>query len=120
MKKSKIVAISLLALSLSACHRKKDSKYQDWNSYQSSTPNYYVNDGNGYQHGGVSPIWIYWAYHMGQNGSIQSSPGYVYRTYGTNGHGGTYKSTSFGSRTSIPRGGISRGGFGSSGSHVSA
>lgn len=117
MKKSKIVTIGLLALSIASCHHKrKDSKYQDWNDYQSNG-NYYINDGTGYYHGGVSPIWIYWAYTLGRNNSLMYEPGYVYRSYGR--YGG-YHTTEFGSRSSISRSSVSRGGFGTSAHHVSA
>ena len=126
MKKSKIVSIGLLALSLSACHKHRVKVYQDWNDYQNN-PTYYVNDGYGYHNGGVSPFWIYWAYQMGSNNRIYASPGYVYRSYN-----GGYVSTYGGSRTAMSSrsfrssGGlsshstISRGGFGSSGSHASS
>src|SRR5271170_7877829 len=121
MKKSKIVTIGLLALSIAACHRKKESKYQSWDQFQNSqnTPNYYINDGTGYHQGGISLIWIYWAYVMGSNNSIRYEPGYIYRSYGRYGTG-SYHTTEFGSRSTIARSSVSRGGFGGSSSHVSA
>lgn len=114
MKKSKIIAIGLVTLSVASCTQKKDKKHQDLESYNKST-NYYVNDGTGYHRGGISPFWIYMAYRVGQNGHVTSQPGYVYR-----GHSGSYHSTSFGSRSSMSRGSVSRGGFGFSGAHASS
>jgi len=114
MKKSKAIAIGLLTLSIAACHRHRERRHETWDQYNNN-PNYYVNDGNGYHHGGISPFWIYWAYRMGQGNRIYSSPGYVYR-----GYSGGYHSTEFGHSTGISRGSVSRGGFGFSGSHASA
>lgn len=128
MKKSKIVGIGLLALSIVSCRsttHKDREKLED-----QGTPNYYIDNGAGYNHGGISPIWIY--YMMGyNNGRTVSYPTYVHRSYGRN---GTYHATNFGSRSSITsrtisrssashatRSSVSRGGFGhSTASHSSS
>ncbi len=114
MKKSKIVAIGLLALSVAACHKKRNHLHTTLTQYRQN-PNYYVNDGNGYHQGGVSPFWVYWAYQMGRGNRVVYSPGYVYRSS----YGG-YHNTEFGRSSSISRGSVSRGGFGQSGGHVGA
>ena len=115
MKKSKLVAIGLLALSIASCHRHREKRRPDWNDYNTN-PNYYIDNGNGYYtHGGISPFWIWYAYHLGASGSVYSSPGVVYRSYS-----GGYVSSYGGLRTSIARSSVSRGGFGFSGSHASS
>ena len=118
MKKSKAIAIGLLALSISACHKKEQRKDVDtWNQ-----PATYVNDGNGYHNNGISPFWIFYAYHLGQNNHLSYQPSYGYRSrngvYHTSSFGQTYSSRSgegFGSHTTAGRA-TSRGGFGHSGS----
>jgi len=110
-KRSKIVTIGLLAISIAACNEHK-KKYEDWNSSQSNS-NYYVNDGTGYHQGGVSPFLVYWLYSMGANDALRSTPGYVYRS-----SGGEYTSSFNGSRMSVSGRSVARGGFGSSISHV--
>jgi len=121
MKKSKIVGIGLLALSIVGCRsaHKEREKLED-----QGTPNYYIDNGAGYNRGGVSPIWIY--YMIGyNNGRTMSYPTYVHRSYGRN---GTFHATNFGSRSNITskgvisrssvshvtRSSVSRGGFGHS------
>lgn len=112
-KKSKIVTIGLLAISLAACHKHK-KKLDDWDSAQSNS-NYYVNDGTGFHQGGISPIWIYWLYSMNSRNNLQSTPGYVYRS-----SRGEYTSSFNGSRTLVSGRSVARGGFGSSVSHAGA
>lgn len=112
MKKSKIISIGLLALSIAACHKKHKSNYNQWNQSDSTNTQYYIDDGTGYHQGGISPVWIYWMLLRQSNGGYSSSPGYVYRSYGSRGTG-SFHNTEFGVRTTI-----SRGGFGHSGSHA--
>jgi len=125
MKKSKSVVIGLLALSVASCTSSK--KRQDLEDYQTNA-NYYVDNGAGYNHGGISPFWVYWAYNMGLNGRAYSSPVYIHQSYGRN---GTYHASSMGSTQRISSRGISskgaishssvsRGGFGQSGRSISS
>lgn len=129
MKKSKIVGIGLLALSVASC-RSTHKDRENLDDYQNN-PNYYIDNGAGYNRGGNSPVWIY--YMMGyNNGRTVSYPTYVHQSYGRN---GTYHATNFGSSSKIStkgtisknsvskttRGSVSRGGFGhSSTGHSSA
>ena len=113
-KKSKAVAIGLLAISIASCHKDHIKRHKDLKTYQNN-PNYYINDGYGYHQGGISPFWVYWAYRMGQNNRVTSEPGYVYSS-----RSGVYYSTEFGSHSSMSRGSVARGGFGHSGSHAGA
>jgi hypothetical protein len=126
MKKSKVISIGLLALSIAACTSNEKRKRKAVDEF--GQPIYYVDNGNGYNRGGVSPMWIYWMYSMGSNNRIMSNPTYVGRSYGRN---GTYHATSFGKRTTLTRSSfsksssgmrssISRGGFGHSSSHASS
>jgi len=121
MKKSKVITIGLLALSIAACTSHEKKQRQTVN--EQGQPVYYVDNGQGYQHGGISPFWIFYAYHMGSMGRVSSYPTYVHRSSGRN---GSYHMTSNGqrstfsrstsvSRSGIAKSGISRGGFGSSG-----
>lgn len=121
-----MIAIGLLALSVASCQKHKK---KDLNEWQSSAPTYYVNNGNGYSQGGVSPFWVFYAYSLGRNGSIMSSPTYAYR----HANGSFYTSRS-GSKPTVASNGaksitrssastrtsVSRGGFGASGRSVSA
>jgi uncharacterized protein YgiB involved in biofilm formation len=124
MKKSKLVGIGLLALSIAATscsHHKKAKTLQD-----AQNPGYYVNDGGGYQHGGVNPFMLYYLMSMNR-GYPSYRPSYVYQT-----RSGAYHSSTDGVRSSVSRGSyrsasssssssVSRGGFGSSGgSHSSS
>ena len=116
MKKSKAVAIGLVALSVASCTHSRNRQRLD--DYQNN-PNYYIDNGGGYSHGGVSPFWVYWAYSMGNGGRYQSTPVYIHQSYGRN---GTYHASTMGrtsrmsaSRGTISRGSITRGGFGHSG-----
>jgi len=118
-----MLAIGLVALSVVSCHKDKN-KRQELSDWENRSPNYYVNDGNGYNQGGVSPFWIFWAYQMGRNGSMTYVPTYAYRHYS-----GIYYTSSAGKRTSVTtskmssmsksgissvsRGNVARGGFGS-------
>lgn len=113
-RKSKIVAIGLLAISVASCHKNHAKRHRDLQVYRNN-PTYYINDGRGYHQGGISPFWVYWAYRMGQDNRVTSSPGYVYSS-----RGGGYHSTEFGSHSSISRGSVGRGGFGTSGGHAGA
>ena len=111
--------IGLLALSISACHKKEERKnLNEWNQ-----PAAYINDGTGYhQNDGISPFWVFYAYHMGVNNRLSYEPAYGYRTssgvYHTSSFGQTHSSRSgagFGSHSTAGRA-TSRGGFGHSGS----
>ena len=119
MRKSKIVTIGLLALSVASCTSSRNRQKLD--DYQEN-PDYYIDNGSGYNQGGVSPFWVYWAYNMGSGGRYTSYPVYIHQSYGRNGtyHASSQGSTSRISSRSVSRGGISRasvsrGGFGSSG-----
>ena len=122
MKKSKIITIGLLALSIASCHKEKKQSNNDWNQ----GPNYYVNDGTGYHQGGISPFWVFYYYHMMGNRMVYE-PSYLYRSPGRY---GAYHSTTLGSKSTISRSSmsrgsmsrsnVSRGGFGHSSSHVGA
>ena len=124
MRKIILIAFGLVVLSLASCHRDRKQQLSDW---ENRAPNYYVNDGYGYNQGGISPFWIFWAYQMGRNGSMMYVPTYAYRHYGgyyyTSYSGGsgrtslsstkmaTIQKSGFG--TSATRGSVSRGGLGS-------
>jgi uncharacterized protein YgiB involved in biofilm formation len=124
-KKSKMVGIGLLALSIAASscsNHKKPKTLQD-----AQKQDYYVNNGNGYQHGGVNPFLVYYLMSM-NNGRRTYSPTYVYQT-----HSGAYHSSTNGRTMSVSRSSykssastssrssVSRGGFGrSSSSHSSS
>ena len=121
-RKSKFVTIGLLALSIASCSSNKTKERRRVDDYQNN-PNYYVDNGMGYQHGGISPFWIYWMYGMNDYGRVIYYPTYVHQSYY-----GTYHSTSMGRSSYIGRSGIraktymsatrssvSRGGFGHSG-----
>jgi hypothetical protein len=116
MKKSSIVTIGLLAVSLAACH-KRSHRYparSDW-----SSDNAYVSDGSGnyYRGNPMFPFWMW--YYMGyMNGRTYYSSGAHY--YGAvSGIRSTYTGrgfvTSGGESYSVSRGFVSRGGFGESG-----
>lgn len=119
MKKSKSVAIGLLALSIASCHKEEKRPENQWDP---QTPQYYIDDGNGYQRGGVSPFMVLWLLSMSRGRAVYQ-PAYAYQTYN-----GGYRSSINGSRSTISgrtfnsmkssssgRSMISRGGFGSSG-----
>jgi len=119
MKKSKAISIGLLALSIAACTSNEKRQRQN----VVGQPNYYVDNGQGYQRGGVSPMWIFWAYHMGSMGRVSSYPTYVHQSYGRNGSyhmASNGRRTTFSKSTPISRSSVSRGGFGSSGHSASS
>ena len=118
MKKSQIVGIGLLALSIASCrsHHKEKQRDRDRVDQYQSNPNYYIDNGAGYQHGGVSPFWIYWMMSRNSYGGYYYVPTYVHQSYGRN---GTYHATSMGTSRSISRSSISRSGFTSSRSRSS-
>lgn len=117
MKKSKIVAIGLLTLSISACNHRRQSTHRPLNDWDNQ-PNYYVNNnGSDYynQGGGISPFWVWYAYSMGsRNGNtyVMNSPGIMYRGHGNKSsfHVSEFNHTSSMSGRSV------RGGFGRSSS----
>jgi hypothetical protein len=120
MKKSKIVTIGLLALSIAGCHRKEKRKRPTVQDWQSANNGAYISTdgGNTFQHGdsGV-PFW--WWYYMGRvsGGSYGYSPGVSYYSghyYGGGGRIGSFHESAGGHSVSV------RGGFGSSGHAVSA
>lgn len=132
MKKSKAVAIGLLALSIVGCksHQLKDDKHRqninDWQEDQ-KTPDYYIDNGSGFHHGGNSFFQTYMYYRMMSGGHYGAYPAYIYRDRGSNGsyhESGTGKTTMVsGSRvakaaTSASKARISRGGFGGKASSV--
>jgi hypothetical protein len=126
-KKSKIVGISLLALSIASCHHKKN-RYPDYSQYQNN-PNYYIDNGDGYQQCAPGyPFWVYHYYGFGPYGGIYSHPGYVYRASGRSAsysggissRSGGFRSTMGGRTVSVSHSSVSRGGFGSSGGHAGA
>ena len=112
MKKSKLITIGLLALSVAACHKKQRQTVDEWNQ---NNIQYYVNDGSGFHHNGLSPFWIYYMYNLNSYNRVISSPSYMYRSPGRY---GSYHTTSFGERSSMSSHSISRGGFGHSSSHA--
>jgi len=114
-KKSKIVGIGLLVLSIAGCRSNHQMERRRVDDYQNN-PNYYIDNGAGYHHGGISPFWIYWMMTMNSRGNVYYYPTYVHQSYGRN---GTYYATSMGQRTSLSRSSISRGGFRSKAMSVS-
>ena len=124
MKKSKTVAIGLLALSIASCHKEEKRHENQWDP---QTPQYYIDDGNGYQRGGISPFMVFWLLSMNRGRAVYQ-PAYAYQTYG-----GGYRSSVNGSRSILSgrsfssmkssatgRSMVSRGGFGSSASSHSS
>lgn len=105
MKKTQLITIGLLALSLAACKHKK-RKHPVYNRAQNV--NIYVGDGSGTFYPGYYgyPIMYNRGYYLGGGGRVMSSSGMAYRS--RSGGGMRYSS---GGRSS----GFSRGGFGSVG-----
>lgn len=134
MKKSKAIAIGLLTLSIAGCksHEIKNDKHRenvnDWQEDQ-STPNYYVDNGSGFQHGGSSFLLAYMGYRMMSGGRYGAYPVYNYRDRGSN---GSYHESSMGRTTTVSKSSfakaitsgsktsVSRGGFGGKSSSVGA
>lgn len=127
MKKSKIVGIGLLALSIASCQHKKKHHFRDITQYQNN-PNYYIDNGDGYQQcDGGYPFYFYNYYAFNGYGGIYPHPGFVYRTYGgrssyagSGSRSGGFRSSFGGRTTSVSHSSVSRGGFGSSGGHAGA
>ena len=120
MKKSKIVTIGLLALSVAGCHRKEKHRHKTLEDWQSANNGAYISTdgGNTYQQGypGV-PFW--WWYYMGRGygGGYAYRPGVSYYSnhyYGGTGRTVTFHESTAGHSTSV------RGGFGSSAHGISA
>lgn len=118
MKKSNIVTIGLLALSLASC--KKEHKH--YPSLYANNPNYYIRqvDGNANGEDGYYPcspyypIWIYNSYFYSPVYGYGCRPGIVYSSVSrTTGRSSMH--SSFGGRTTTSHG-IGRGGFGRSAS----
>ena len=133
MKKSKAIAIGLLALSIAGCksHEIKDDKQRenvnDWQVDQ-ATPDYYIDNGSGFHHGGNSFFMAYMFYHMMSGGRYGAYPAYMYRDRAN----GLYHESSMGKTTTVSkssfakvatsgsRASVSRGGFGGRSSSVGA
>jgi hypothetical protein len=121
MKKSKIVSIGLLAMSIASCHKRTihHPLRSDWNDQ-----NVYVStDGTGYVHTNNNfPIWLYMYMVMNSQGRTYYYPASQYyvrsSSFGRSRSIGSIRGESFTTRSSFSSarsGGISRGGFGSSG-----
>lgn len=125
MKKSKIVAIGLLAVSLASCHNRKKSNHRAMNDWQDQQNNSFVSTDGGNNYNGVNnniPFLYY--YMIMRNGNGYSyGPAASYRTRNTfvNSSGGkSYSTKSSSGRSFGSSRGISRGGFGSSSHSVSS
>lgn len=118
MKKSKIVTIGLLALSVAGCHREEKRRHQTIQDWQSANNGAYISTdgGNTYQQGySGTPFW--WWYYMGRDsgGRYANSTGvsyYANHYYSGAGRTVTFHESTAGHSTSV------RGGFGSS-AHMS-
>lgn len=134
MKKSKAIAIGLLALSIAGCksHEVKDDKHRenvnDWQVDQ-ATPDYYIDNGTGFHHGGNSFFMTYMFYRMMSGGRYGAYPVYIYQDRGNN---SSYHESSMGKTTTVSKSSVakaitsgskasvSRGGFGGKSSTVGA
>jgi hypothetical protein len=130
MKKSKLVTLGLVALSIAACDNEPKHKHpskDDWNN-NNQNPQAYVSTDGGNSYGLGNNFW-FWMYILKGNNGYGYYPGASYTThnYYYGGKSGFRSSnnrsiksngrvSSFGGRSAR----VSRGGFGSSGSHVSA
>lgn len=125
MKKSKIVTIGLLAISIAACHKHRRSTHApvaDWNGGGSS----YVSTDGGYNYYGSQPGLPMWFWFMMMN---NNHGGYYYGSsvmyynrqpgWGVYSHGYSPIMSS-GGRSYGFHGASARGGFGSSGRAVGA
>ncbi len=122
MKKSKIITIALLALSIGGCHKKRSQRppLQGWNNAGDS---YVSSDGgmNYQQANSAFPFWFYYYILLQSNGRYGYASGSYYYYRNSHYHG-------VGSRAAIRAGrsfggkayghGSMRGGFGSSGRSV--
>jgi len=115
MKKSKVITIGLLVISILSCHKKEHKDLNEWNH---EPPVNYVDGGSGYYHHiGFFPYYVFYSYKMNNYGGLSYEPSYGYHS--KNG----FRSSSFGhtatSKSFSGSSHISRGGFGHSGSgHV--
>lgn len=118
MKKSKVVTIGLLALSIAGCHKKK-SKHQSVKDWGDDKQNAYIstNGGGNYQPANSGfPFWFYY-YMLMNNGRYGYYPGAVYHQHYYGHYANASSRGSFGVSEGghAFRGGSTRGGFGSLG-----
>ena len=137
MKKSKFVAIGLLALSVASCNNTPTTRHPMYNADSLAAANYYIREGDNvdyYQGDYNYPIWIYEDYYYSPQFGYVSRPGVIYHTTiqrntiggvatsrggrSVSGRSGamrsSFQSSSAGRSFSVSSGAVSRGGFGAS------
>ena len=112
MKKSKIVTIALLALSIASCHEHKKSTKRNINDWENGNSAYVSTDGDNYNSGGIGSNFSVLMYLMkSNNGNYYYAPYATYRSGYNNfrSSNGTYSlsrpsmRSSFAGRSSVSR-----------------
>jgi hypothetical protein len=134
MKKSNLVSIGLLALSVASCNNgAPKQKHPRYNSDSLAACNYYIREGevqNYYMGVNDYPMWIYMDYYYSPQFGYVSRPGVVYNAYvggvrtsrvGTHMTSGrtSFVRSSSSRSFSVSRSAVSRGGFGGHASSAS-